>query len=250
MKLSKFIKPILRSKTSHAFISWLISIYIRFVYMTTKWTFIGFDERDSFCEKQGGKIVLQWHNRIALAPFGWPVKQHPLTLLSSGHRDGRLVSDSCRHLGINAILGSSGKGGASALRQMIKTIRSGTSISMSPDGPRGPRLRMKDGPAVLAKMTGCPVSTITYSVKKRKLMKSWDRFVFPMPFNKGVIKWHELKGISKDASFTETEAYKDYLEAEMNRITDELDAMMGHDPIAPADPNELVKTKTTKDNVH
>ncbi|WP_420549832.1 lysophospholipid acyltransferase family protein [Curvivirga sp.] len=243
MRLSTITKPIIYSKAGHAFIAWLISLYIRFVYLTTKWTFIGFEERDEFAKRNDTGIVMQWHNRIGLVGFGWNARKHPISLLVSGHPDGRFVSSALGYLGMGAIFGSSSKGGAAALLQCIKTAKKGIFIGLTPDGPRGPRMRMKDGPVVIAKKTGAPMSLLAYSVRKRKVLKTWDRFILPKPFNEGVLMWRELDGISKDATDEETIAYKQYLEDELTKATNELDVMMGHAPIEAADPNEIPKKK-------
>jgi len=178
-----------------------------------------------------------------MAGFGWDGRKYPISLLVSGHTDGRIVSSTLKHMGMGAIFGSSSKGGATALLQCIKTAKKGIFIGLTPDGPRGPRMRMKDGPVMIAKKTGAPVSMISFSLEKRKVMKTWDRFILPKPFGRGVLLWKELDGIAKDATTEETEAYRQYLEDELTKTTHELDKMMGHEPILAADPNEQPKDK-------
>ena len=231
MRISKLIKPITRSRACHAVISWLMSVYIRFVFKTTKWTRVGFEARDEFCREHQGNLVLQWHNRAAMVAFAWPVKEYGITLVTSAHRDGRLISHALHHLGIKHIEGSSTRGGSAALRQIVKTIKSGTNIAMTPDGPTGPRFEVKEGPIAVAKMTGAPVSILTYSMKKRKVLSSWDRFIIPLPFNEGVLCWRKIDQLPNRPNSDQVEVYRKYVEDELIKLSNEADAMMGHDPM-------------------
>ncbi|MDX1738482.1 MAG: lysophospholipid acyltransferase family protein [Alphaproteobacteria bacterium] len=239
----------MRSAPGHWFISWLISLYVRFVYLTTKWQFIGFEERNKFAAKHKGAIVLQWHNRIAMVGFGWDSRKYPIHLLTSAHPDGRIVASALSHIGMDGIYGSSSKGGAKALLACIKHVQSGGFLGMTPDGPRGPRMRLKDGPVAIAKKTNAPVCLITYSVKKRKTLKTWDRFVFPKPFNEGVILWRELKSAPEDADKAALEEYRKYLEDSLTEATNEVDKMMGHEIIPPSDlpHNHVIQSKKDSD---
>lgn len=243
MRISKFTKPILNSKAGHAVISWLLSVYVRFVFKTTKWTRIGFEERDDFCRTHQGNLVLQWHNRAAMVAFAWPVKEYGITLVTSAHRDGRLISHALHYLGIKHIEGSSTRGGSEVLRQIIKAIRSGTNIAMTPDGPTGPRFEVKEGPIAVAKMTGAPVSILTYSMKKRKVLASWDRFILPLPFNEGVLCWRKIDQLPDRPSSDQVEAYRKYAEDELIKLSNEADAMMGHDPVPKQTEAEIKKAK-------
>jgi len=54
---------------------------------------------------------------------------------------------------------------------------------------------------------------------KKKLFASWDRFLVPYPFSRGVFYWGEPIWVSRDATEAELEAKRRDLEAELNRIT-------------------------------
>lgn len=243
MRLSQLTKPLTKSALGHKVLGWLIGSYIRFVFMTTRWTYIGREECKNFCQRNKTGVVLQWHNRIALVGFSWDVKNHPISVLVSGHTDGQFVGSTMANIGMNPIAGSSSKGGAKALLQCMRVMRDGQFLGMTPDGPRGPRMRMKDSPALIVQKTGAPISVLTYSVKRRKVLGSWDRFILPLPFNKGVFIWREVNAIGKDASTEELAAYSDYLENALTAVTNEADALMGHEPIEPAGKDELPKKK-------
>lgn len=50
---------------------------------------------------------------------------------------------------------------------------------------------VKLGVAQLARITGRPVIPIAFSCSRGKRFSSWDRFLLPYPFSRGVILWGE-----------------------------------------------------------
>ncbi len=121
---------------------------------------------------------------------------------------------------------------------MARHIDGGGVIAMTPDGPRGPRMRVKRGPIQLAKIAGAPMMAVTWATTNRIVFnKSWDQFVLPLPFGKGALVWGDpIAPPPMDASDAEIEAVRLALEAEMNRIAAEADRIAGVTPIEPAAP--------------
>ena len=62
--------------------------------------------------------------------------------------------------GYTIIRGSTSRGGAVALREIVRTLRRGQPVALTPDGPRGPRQKMKPGPLIAARMAGVPIIPI------------------------------------------------------------------------------------------
>ena len=85
-------------------------------------------------------------------PFYRPV---PLHALVSQHRDGRFIGAIMRRFGILPIFGSSTRGGAAGLRNLLAMLRQGDLIGITPDGPQGPRRRAALGVAQLAALAAC-----------------------------------------------------------------------------------------------
>ena len=56
-----------------------------------------------------------------------------LIALVSGHRDGQLVSKCAWHYSIGTVMGSTGRGGLVAVRQLIRWARRGHSLVITPD---------------------------------------------------------------------------------------------------------------------
>eukprot|EP00919_Chromeraceae_sp_WS-2016_P071888 GHVR01170135.1.p1 GENE.GHVR01170135.1~~GHVR01170135.1.p1 ORF type:complete len:116 (+),score=10.64 GHVR01170135.1:117-464(+) len=105
---------------------------------------------------------------------------------------------------------------------------------MTPDGPRGPRQRLVEGPLRLAKLTGAPILPCQFSVKWRKEFNSWDRFILPLPFGRGKIVWGTPVYVAADANDAEIETLRLAIETEMNTLMAQADRELGHTPIEPA----------------
>ncbi|WP_181905181.1 lysophospholipid acyltransferase family protein [Aestuariispira insulae] len=226
----------IKSDGAHRLACWLIAQYIRLVFVTSRWSYVGFDKRDRHIEDGQTYLVLMWHNRIALTAYSWDCKKRPMAVLASGHRDGQLVSRTLSYFSVDSVIGSSAKGAVGATKTVVRKIKQGTAISISPDGPRGPRQRMKDGPIIIARLANARITFTTYSVKRRIILKSWDRFNVPLPFNKGVFIWSDQTDIPGFSTDLDKEELRQKLEDHLRELTDEADRMMGHAPIPPGAP--------------
>jgi len=105
-----------------------------------------------------------------------------IAVLVSQHRDGELITRVIRRLGYVAARGSSTRGGDAGVRELLGFADEGRQLALTPDGPRGPAERMKDGVYYLAARTGRRVVPIGFGVHPAWRLKSWDGFRVPRPF--------------------------------------------------------------------
>jgi lysophospholipid acyltransferase (LPLAT)-like uncharacterized protein len=243
MKLSRILKPVFQHDITHKVLSWLVAQYIWFAFKTTRWTYIGVDDGTrSYLDAGKPLFALLWHNRIAMMPMIWRTKPYSwkatdpyiLTIIVSSHRDGQIVRRGMEHFEIENISVESDKNQLTAAKMATRAIKAGKTIGMTPDGPRGPRMRMKDSPIGLARICKARISFITYSVKHRIVLDSWDRFIVPLPFSKGVIIWREGFAVPDKLRGEELAAMTQKVEDALTEMTNEADRMMGHAPIEPA----------------
>ncbi len=234
MKLSK---RILKLESFRNFVCWLGSLYIRVVYATSSWQVVGEESPRKYWDDHKPFIAALWHGRILMLTKSWDMKATSIHMLISAHRDGELISKTISHLGIQTAVGSTSQGGFSALRNMLRIIKNGGSVGITPDGPRGPRMRASNGIVNLAKMTGVPIIPLSYSVRDGKAMSSWDRFIVPRPFTKGVFIWGDPIDIPRDADEDAIEIYRQKVEAGLNAVSAEADRLVGR-PIIEAAPIE------------
>lgn len=134
-------------------------------------------------------IIAFWHGRLLMIPCVYRGKG--VKILISRHGDGELIARTMERMGYDAIRGSTKKGGVAALRNMVRAYQGGYDIAISPDGPRGPRYRVQDGLIELARLSGAPILPLSFGASKKKILKSWDAFLFPFPFSRGIFFWGE-----------------------------------------------------------
>jgi len=229
----KVFKNILANNLVQGLLCWLVSLYIRLVHATGRWRVIGGEYPEYYWKTGRPFIICHWHGRILMMPYCWDRKK-PISMLISLHRDGRLIADTIGHFGVGTVAGSSSRGGAAALRAMIRELKAGNYIGITPDGPRGPRMRNSDGIVTLARLSGVPVIPAAYGITRRRVLSSWDRFILALPFGRGVYVWGEPVEVAKNASTEDMQSARQAIEDSLNRITAEADRLTGHEPIEPA----------------
>jgi len=244
------MKSLLGNPVLQFLIGRLIGSYMLFVGVTTHWTKVNQEAIEPFWRPDGGKLIgCIWHGRFSLIHKNWSFRRGvpKAKMLISQSREGGIVAHTSRTVGAEVIRGSAGKarkrskGGVEAMFSMARHIENGGVIAMTPDGPRGPRMRVKRGPIVLAKIAEAPLVAVTWSTSHRIVFKkSWDHFVLPLPFGRGALIWgNPIAPPSPNASDEEIETVRLALEAEMNRIAAEADRLVGVRVIEPAPTNGM-----------
>lgn len=234
--MKRWLKSFLKSDGFRAFLGRVAANYMRLVWLTGRWTVVREHIPRAFWTEKKPMIAVFWHGRMMMMSLGWPVP-HPMPfhMLISQHRDGVLIAGTIAHFGLKTVVGSKTRGGTAALRDMIKILKDGGCVGITPDGPRGPRMRAADGVVRLAQMTGLPVVPATFGARWRKVLGSWDRFVIPWPFTRGYMVWGEPIQVPRDADAEAVEALRRRVEDGLNAITAEADALCGVETIPPAE---------------
>jgi lysophospholipid acyltransferase (LPLAT)-like uncharacterized protein len=133
-------------------------------------------------------IMCFWHGKSFL-----PIMQirhlghQRYTGFVSHSKDGELLAQLLKKIGYQVVRGSSSKKGLSGLIQLIKMLRNGYTVGITPDGPRGPRHKVDSGCAYLAAKTQLPILPIGSAYTREKKFHSWDQFEYPLPFTQAVL---------------------------------------------------------------
>lgn len=180
-------KFLLKRRAVKWMLEWMAALYVRLVFVTSRWEWVGDAESIRLLQKPGESIISAfWHGRLLMMFCAWRNNGDTMHVLISGHRDGLFIANITNKLGLNVVEGSTSRGGARAVRSLIGLLADGDSMAITPDGPRGPRGSVADGAMVLARLTGKPVLPFAYGVSRGIQLKSWDRFLLPFPFSRGV----------------------------------------------------------------
>jgi lysophospholipid acyltransferase (LPLAT)-like uncharacterized protein len=157
-------------------------------------------------------IIAFWHNRTFLmAPFYERYcgrgGRTSYTFISRS-RDGQFMADVAGCFGVRAVRGSSSRHGTSAaLAALRKAGDERIDLTITPDGPRGPRCEVQPGVLRLAQATGRPIVAIDAQLGWKLELKSWDRFQIPLPFSRCHLVTSRLIHVPADAGEEELAAY-------------------------------------------
>lgn len=231
------LKRVLQSETLRRLFCWLASLYIRLAYNTSRWTVVGGDIPKRFWDEGKPFILGFWHGRLLLMPYCWDHRK-TIYMLISEHRDGQLIAHTVGHFGIKWAAGSSTRGGAQALRIMVKALKQGDYVGITPDGPRGPRMRASDGVVNVARLSGVPVIPAAFGTTRGRCLSTWDRFLLAWPFGRGIIVWGDPIRVDRKAGSEALELARRQVEDGLNAVTAEADRLSSRPPVEPAPERE------------
>lgn len=199
------MKAILRSAFVASLLGWLIWAYMALCNRTIRWTVEGDEEALKVWLENPGIIIAAWHSTILLLPSGWnriiqkwPGQKTRSAMLISLSKDGEPVAKAIKHLGLEAVRGSSthkrkkrDKGGMKALAEALRILKNGGGICITPDGPRGPAEIAQNGPIIMAQRTSAPILPYAIVSAPRRRLNTWDGFRIPYPLTRGALVFGE-----------------------------------------------------------
>jgi lysophospholipid acyltransferase (LPLAT)-like uncharacterized protein len=124
-------------------------------------------------------ILAFWHRHLLLMPYGYRGRR--ISVLVSQSRDGELIARTVARLGIDSSRGSTTRGGTAGLRALLRKAGEGYDLAFTPDGPKGPASVVQPGVILAAAATGLPIWPVAMAASRSRRLRSWDRFVVPLP---------------------------------------------------------------------
>jgi 3-deoxy-D-manno-octulosonic-acid transferase len=205
-----------------------VTAWIRLVWATSRWEVLRGEIPARLHAARRPFILAFWHGRLLMMPMAWD-RDVPIRMLISAHRDGRLIADSVAAFGIGSIAGSSTRGGSAALRQMVKALREGACVGITPDGPRGPAEVASEGIVATARLARVPIVPLSSAARDQRVLRTWDRFRFALPFTRGVFAWGEPIEVPPDAK--DLEPWRRLVEARLTALGEEAERRVGRNPL-------------------
>ena len=199
------MKSLLRSPQLQAALARVLGWYLWISLRTTRWRLDGAHHLAPFLTGTPA-IFGFWHECLPMIPAlvmtarRTPgARPFPVHALISQHRDGRMIGTVVRRFGIEPVYGSSTRGGSAGLRQLIRLLKTGAMIGITPDGPQGPRRVAAEGIANLAALAAVPILPCAAQTSRKITLKSWDRMTIPLPFGRGVLVCGAPLTVPRDA---------------------------------------------------
>jgi lysophospholipid acyltransferase (LPLAT)-like uncharacterized protein len=211
-------------------LSGLAALCIHLIYRSNRWERVGYDIADRLLADHRRAIICFWHGRLLMMPYAVRGNRR-FHILVSDHRDGRLIARTVRRFGIGIITGSSSREPVQALYRVAEVCRAYGLPCVTPDGPRGPCMRAAMGPVLAAEMAEAVLVPVSYSTSWRRILPSWDRFLLPLPFGRGVFVVGREIEVPPGLDTAGREALRLRLEEALLAVTQEADQRAGHRPV-------------------
>ena len=120
-------------------------------------------------------------------------------MLISRHGDGEFIAKVIKYFGMGAVRGSYRKASISSIREILAELKQGTTIGITPDGPKGPRLPGQAWHCGARQDIPEPIVPVAYGASRKRSFASWDRFVLPYPFSRILFLWGDPLYVAADA---------------------------------------------------
>lgn len=228
----RLTKRFLKSNSGQRGLAFLAALYVRFVAATTRWRVDDRAVRDITDAGESG-ILAFWHGRLLMMPIAWRGRPRPFHMMISEHRDGALIARTIAHMDLCTTGTDSKSGGLGALREMKRRMNDGGWVGITPDGPRGPRMRAKPGAIKLSQLSGRPIVPVSLGLSRRRILGSWDRFLLALPFGRGHIVFGEPIRVPRITDTETLEVLRKRLEDRLNDLTEDVDRRCGVATVTP-----------------
>ncbi len=218
-------------------VGFLLTQYLRWVEKTTQFTTIPAD-LSTYCAAHRPAIIAMWHGQHFMVPFLKAFGPNErVSALVSRNKDGTPAAIVVENFGIRAIRGSGGRGsykpergGASSLKALIRTLKSGSFVSLTADPPKRPR-QCGLGIITLARLSQRPIIPTAVVCGRSLTFSSWDRSSIGLPFGKGAIVLGDPIYVPATLTPEEVEFYRSTVEKGLNEVHKHAYGLVdSHDP--------------------
>jgi lysophospholipid acyltransferase (LPLAT)-like uncharacterized protein len=180
-------------------------------------------------------IAAMWHGQHFMIHFAKRRQDRAVSLVSRSS-DGELNAVALRHLGIRAIRGSGerarrvqnrrDRGGATALRGMLRALADGEMVVLTADIPKVSRV-CGPGIVTLAQLSGRPIVPVAVVTSRRIDFGSWDRASLGLPFGRGAMVIGDPIHVPRDADAAAFEAARQAVERGLDTVHARAYALVG-----------------------
>ncbi len=177
------LKKLLKSNIFIYIVSVLLKIYVYLVVWTSK-VDLRIDEKAyDLIKNKTVFFATCWHGRVFIVPL-ITRRWGRYAAVTSDHTDGQYIAEFIARFGHKSIRGSSRKKGFQAVKGITKLLNEGTSIAITPDGPKGPYHHINGNIDMLAYQYNMAILPMCFSSSRAKILSTWDKMLIPLPFGR------------------------------------------------------------------
>ncbi len=131
-----------------------------------------------------GGIFSLWHGQLLLPSLA--LRDRDYVGLVSSSADGEIAASALETLGWQTRRGSGTWNSIGAARDLLRALKDGKIVGITPDGPQGPSRIAAVGAVRIAKNLDCEMWPIGVAAEGLHF-KTWDQMIVPRPFSRVVI---------------------------------------------------------------
>jgi lysophospholipid acyltransferase (LPLAT)-like uncharacterized protein len=180
-------------------------------------------------------ILTFWHGQHFLMPFVMK-PHHRSKVMISRHADADINAVTAEAFGVGTIRGSGAhgrdflrKGGISATKMAIDTLKAGINVAMTADVPKISRVAGL-GVVTVARYSGRPIYPIAIATRNQKVAKSWDRASIHLPFGPAAMVVGQGIRVAEDADDAALEAARALVQSRLDAVTARAEEIVGREP--------------------
>ncbi len=224
---------------------WLAARYIALVRDTSKVTRVP-EDMERRIDELAPAIFTTWHGQFLMSATMKPAHQ-PAKMMIARHHDAEVIAQAVRHFDIELIRGAGAagrrkdRGGATAFRAALSSLREGVNVAMTSDVPPGPARKAGTGVVALASASGRPIIPMGFATRRNIAFRNWSRFTLNLPFSRFAMVMGEPLRVPEDADDNQLESSRQSLEKRINAVTRRAYALAGGnahlaEPVSAANP--------------
>jgi lysophospholipid acyltransferase (LPLAT)-like uncharacterized protein len=165
-------------------------------------------------------VFTVWHGHML--PGLWQHRGEGVAVLISEHRDGEIIAGIASGLGFRTVRGSTYRGADRALVGLVRELRAGHDVAVTPDGPRGPAGHFAPGALVAAQRAGATIVSVGIAATRAWRLRSWDGFMIPKPFARVTVAYGTASvqsGTAREAA-AEAPRFQELMELTIRRAAE------------------------------
>jgi lysophospholipid acyltransferase (LPLAT)-like uncharacterized protein len=166
----------------------ILGSYFTFCRATSRMRVEGLDEVEAAL-KDGPVLIVVWHGRQLGVLYSWRRDMTPCISLTDPSPAGRMGAAAQRRFTLTPVAMPESAPAAAVVREIFRALKSGKCLAMTADGPLGPARQANASVATWIRKSGRPVFYSSWSVRPARALGSWDSFLCPLPFGRGVIRY-------------------------------------------------------------
>ena len=204
---------------------------LKLLFATCRKIYIGVNDRHKHNYVPGPDdsyrfVLCLWHDVLLIPTFSVPRALRKKTCcLVSQHQDGSYLANAVTLLGCSTVRGSSRRGGARAVRQLLEDS-AGKYILITPDGPGGPRRKLKAGAVYVASQLGRKIVPGAYSATRAwRLKGSWTDMLIPKPFSTVYVAMGAPIDIPPNITRDQLDHYVQQVQEQMDRLSCDIERL-------------------------